>query len=49
MHGHVDGIGMPSKSADLSKLDLAGFRIMPEGAVFLSMRLAKQPKPNREI
>ena len=49
MHGHVDGTGMPSRSTDLSKPDLEGFRSTPEGVVFLSMRLAKQPNPSREI
>ena len=40
---------MPFGSTDLSKLALAGFRNIPEGVVFIPMRLAKQFNPNGEI
>lgn len=41
----------PSRSTDLSKLDLAGFMNTPvcEGAMFLLPKLAKQSNPNKEI
>ena len=61
MHKDVDGTGMPSRSADQSKLDLAGFRSTLEGVVFLSMMIndvdpsstnstvAVKPGPSPEI
>ena len=39
----------PSRSADLAKLSLTGFRNTPEGAVFLPAALAKQCNPGRAI
>ena len=39
----------PSRSADLSKLNLAGFRNTPEGAVFSPSALAKQSRPGRPL
>ena len=39
----------PSRSVDLSKLDLRGHRVTPEGSVFLPVVLAKQSRPGREI
>ena len=39
----------PSRSADLARLSLSGFRMTPEGAVFLPVALAKQSNPGRAI
>ena len=39
----------PSRSADLGKLDLTGFRSTLEGAVFLPTGLAEQSNPSREV
>ena len=39
----------PSRSVDLSKLDLWGYRVTLEGSVFLPLVLAKQSRPGREI
>ena len=39
----------PSRSADLAKLSLTGYRNTPEGAVFLPTALAKQSRPGRDI
>ena len=39
----------PSRSADLARLSLAGFRMTPEGAVFLPVALAKQSTQSRAI
>ena len=39
----------PSRSADLAKLSLTGFRMTPEGVVFLPVALAKQSNPGRAI
>uniref|UniRef100_A0A1X7TAZ0 Tyr recombinase domain-containing protein n=1 Tax=Amphimedon queenslandica TaxID=400682 RepID=A0A1X7TAZ0_AMPQE len=37
----------PSRSSDLSKLSLKGYRNTPEGAVFIPTALAKQSRPGR--
>ena len=37
----------PSRSADISKLNLRGYRNTPEGVVFTPTALAKQAKPGR--
>ena len=42
-------LSRPSRSADLSKLDLRGYRNSPEGAVFLPTSLAKQSKAGRPL
>ena len=42
-------LSRPSRSADLSKLDLRGYRNSPEGAVFLPTALAKQSKAGRPL
>ena len=39
----------PSRSADLSKLDLKGYRNCPEGAVFSPCDLAKQSRPGKTM
>ena len=39
----------PSRSADLAKLNLVGYRNTPEGAVFLPTVLAKQSRPGKKI
>ena len=39
----------PSRSTDLAKLNLAGFRNSPEGAVFLPAALAKQSSANKTL
>ena len=39
----------PSRSVDLAKLDLRGYRNSPEGSVFLSLAFAKQSKPGKEL
>uniref|UniRef100_A0A1X7VE33 Tyr recombinase domain-containing protein n=1 Tax=Amphimedon queenslandica TaxID=400682 RepID=A0A1X7VE33_AMPQE len=39
----------PSRSVDLSNLDLTGFRNTPEGSVFVPRALTKQSRPGREI
>ena len=39
----------PARSADLSKLDLKGFRDTAEGAVFLPVALAKQSRPGKSL
>ena len=39
----------PSRSADLAKLNLSGYRFSPEGVVFTPTSLAKQSRPGREI
>ena len=39
----------PSRSADLTKLNLTGFRTTPEGAVFVPSALAKQSTANKPI
>ena len=39
----------PSRSVDLAKLDLRGYRNTPEGAVFTPFALAKQSRPGKEI
>ena len=39
----------PSWSADLSKLDLKGYRNTQEGAVFYPSGLAKQSRPGRDL
>ena len=42
-------LSRPSRSADLSKLDLRGYRNTPEGAVFLPTALAKQSRPGKPL
>ena len=39
----------PSRSADLARLSLAGFKTTPEGAVFVPAALAKQSTANKAI
>ena len=39
----------PSRSADLTSLNLKGFRTTPEGAVFVPVALAKQSTANKPI
>uniref|UniRef100_A0A1X7TH61 Core-binding (CB) domain-containing protein n=1 Tax=Amphimedon queenslandica TaxID=400682 RepID=A0A1X7TH61_AMPQE len=39
----------PSRSADISKLNLRGYRNTPEGAAFTLTALAKQSRPGRSI
>ena len=39
----------PSRSLDLAKLDLRGYRNTPEGAVFTPFALAKQSRPGKEV
>ena len=39
----------PSRSADLAKLNVKGFRNTPEGAVFQPAALAKQSNPGRAV
>ena len=39
----------PSRSADLAKLSIKGYRNTPEGAIFTPAALAKQSRPGREI
>ena len=39
----------PSRSVDLAKLDLRGYRNTPEGAVFTPFALAKQSRPGKEV
>ena len=39
----------PSRSADLAKLNLSGYRFSPEGVVFTPSSLAKQSRPGREM
>ena len=39
----------PSRSADISKLNLKGYRNTPEGAVFTPAALAKQSRPGRNL
>ena len=42
-------LSRPSRLADLSKLDLRGYRNTPEGAVFLPTALAKQSRPGKPL
>ena len=39
----------PSRSADLAKLNIKGYKNNPEGAVFTPTALAKQSRPGRDI
>ena len=42
-------LSRPSRSADLSNLDLRGYRNTPEGAVFQPTVLSKQSRPGRPL